>query len=1013
MSVELGSFDVIISMDWLSMYNVVIACAEKLVRIPFGNEILTIRGEGINERNESRLNIISCSKAQEYMSKGCHVFLANINSTKDEDKSKGKRLKDVPVVREFPEVFPEDLPGIPLTRQVEFRIDLVLGAAPISRAPYLLAPSEMKELAYQLQELTDKGILKIAKPMTKLTQKKVKFEWGDKQEAAFQLLKQKLCSAPILALFEGSKDFIVYCDASIKGLENIKNEDVGGMLVENAKNLEAIREQELEPRMDGTQCLSGRSWLPLYGNLRIVIMHESHKSKYFVHPGSDKMYQDIKKLYWWPNMKADIATYVSKCLTCFKVKAEHQMPSGLLVQPKIPEWKWENITMDFVTKLPKSSQGYDTIWVIVDRLTKSAIFTQIRETDPMDKLARIYLKEVVTRHGIPVSIISNRDPRVGDVAYKLDLPEELSRIHNTFHVSNLKKCHADEPLFVPLDGLHVDDKLHFIKEPVEIVDREVKRLKRSRIPLVKGFYAGASLDRISTTGGCQFLGCRLFSWQCKKQTVVATSSIEAEYVAAASGCTQVLWMQNQLLDYGVFNSPMLHVLRVEMVINSPWMLSKNWLVQKQTAFGKDISNPFMADNMPKIVWSSTHHVTCMKSWVVQKQTALGQTTTGKEFSNLFMAGSLPKTIMLIFLQRICFHYCSKIISAVQVCLNAANSNLVSTICGLLVLPESGSRFDTAYPMDWIQRIGVSWSRFDVFFCNQLLVFQQHQDESLYDLWTRFKGIIRKVPNHDLSIWTLIEIFLKHLDSLSHHIINLTAEWDLRKFSDIGAWCMAWLNYDEHVDILSTMDNEVEVTSPEPTIQTLPSFKENTPPVTYPNEVEEDIGLMIKVERLYETSLDDLGLNTYNHDISLSFREISSFDEPEPQPQPFPSFLSLEVYLGEEIDPKPPIKQLSLDSFRMKAIDHLTIHPPPSPRKAYFHLKDTYCYYHPCIDDPKKHYGFKPGCYATFFTRKPLIRMSAGNFSSKMKNEFSQSVETASRVTRDAVTTTPVTRSGYS
>nr|GEV67242.1 putative reverse transcriptase domain-containing protein [Tanacetum cinerariifolium] len=105
------------------------------------------------------------------------------------------------------------------------------------------------------------------------------------------------------------------------------------------------------------------------------------------------MYQDMKKLYWWPNMKADIATYVSKCLTCAKVKAKHQRPSGLLVHPRIPEWKWDNITMDFVTKLPKSSQGYDTIWVIVDRLAKSAIFTPIRETVPMDKLPRVYLKE--------------------------------------------------------------------------------------------------------------------------------------------------------------------------------------------------------------------------------------------------------------------------------------------------------------------------------------------------------------------------------------------------------------------------------------------------------------------------------------------------------------------------------------------------------------------------------------------------------------------------------------------
>ncbi|GJT67167.1 putative reverse transcriptase domain-containing protein [Tanacetum coccineum] len=144
--------------------------------------------------------------------------------------------------------------------------------------------------------------------------------------------------------------------------ENIKSEDVGGMLVENAKFPEAIREQKLEPRTDGTLCLNGRSWLPCYGDLRAVIMHESHKSKYSIHPGSDKMYHDMKKLYWWPNMKADIATYVNKCLTCAKVKAEHQRPSGLLVQPKIPEWKWDNITMDFVTKLPKTSQGYDTIW---------------------------------------------------------------------------------------------------------------------------------------------------------------------------------------------------------------------------------------------------------------------------------------------------------------------------------------------------------------------------------------------------------------------------------------------------------------------------------------------------------------------------------------------------------------------------------------------------------------------------------------------------------------------------
>ncbi|GJR62397.1 putative reverse transcriptase domain-containing protein [Tanacetum coccineum] len=580
------------------------------------------------------------------MLKGCPVFLANVNTKETKDKSEKKRLEDVPIVQDFPDVFPEDLPGLPLTRQVEFQIDLIPGAAPVARAPYRLAPSEMKELSEQLKELSDKGFIrpssspwgasvlfvkkkdgsfrmvessnseinlswvsqlrvreedipktafrtryghyefqvmpfgltnapavfmdlmnrvckpyldkfiivfiddiliysknkqeheehlklilellkkeelyakfskcefwipkvqflghvidsqgihvdpakiksikdwaspkspmeirqflglagyyrrfiegfsKIAKPMTKLTQKKVKFEWGDKQEIAFQLLKQKLCSAPILALPEGSEYFIVYCDASIKGLgavlmqrekviayasrqlkihdKNYTTHDLElgavvfslklwryylygtkctvftdhkslqhilnqkelnmrqhrwlellsdydceiryhpgkanviadalsrkereplsrkerepplrvralvmtiGMLLENSKDPKKFRTEKLEPRTDGTLCFNDRSWLPCYGDLRTVIMHESHKSKYSIHPGSDKMYQDMKKLYWWPNMKADIATYVSKCLTCAKVKAEHQRPSGLLVQPDIPQQK--------------------------------------------------------------------------------------------------------------------------------------------------------------------------------------------------------------------------------------------------------------------------------------------------------------------------------------------------------------------------------------------------------------------------------------------------------------------------------------------------------------------------------------------------------------------------------------------------------------------------------------------------------------------------------------------------
>nr|GEX27203.1 hypothetical protein [Tanacetum cinerariifolium] len=303
-----------------------------------------------------------------------------------------------------------------------------------------------------------------------------------------------------------------------------------------------------------------------------MIMDEAHKSKYSLHLIDDKMYYDLRDKYWWPGMKKDIVVYVSRCLTYLKVKAEHQRPSGLLQQPEIPKWKWEGIAMDFVKRLSRTSSGHDTIWVIMDRLTKSAHFLPIRVDYKMDRLARLHLNEIVARNCVSISIIYNRSrftlrfwqsmqqalgtrldirftyhpqtdeirkghligpdyvdkrrkplefsvgdcvllkvsplksmvcfgkkgkltPRfvrpfeivkkVGPVAYRLRLPEELKGVHDTFHMSNLKKCLPDPTLQVPLDEIQVDAKLNFVEEPVEILEREFKKLKHSRITIVK------------------------------------------------------------------------------------------------------------------------------------------------------------------------------------------------------------------------------------------------------------------------------------------------------------------------------------------------------------------------------------------------------------------------------------------------------------------------------------------------------------------------------------------------
>nr|GFB83001.1 putative reverse transcriptase domain-containing protein [Tanacetum cinerariifolium] len=160
MPIEKGSFDVIISMDWLSRYQAIIVFADKIVRIPWGRETLIFHGDGSNQEHETQLSIISCAKTQKYMLKGCQVFLAHVTTKEAEGKSEKKRLENVPIIRDFPEVFPEDFPGLPPTRQVVFQIDLIPSATPVARAPYRLAPSEMKEFSEKLKELSNKGFIR-------------------------------------------------------------------------------------------------------------------------------------------------------------------------------------------------------------------------------------------------------------------------------------------------------------------------------------------------------------------------------------------------------------------------------------------------------------------------------------------------------------------------------------------------------------------------------------------------------------------------------------------------------------------------------------------------------------------------------------------------------------------------------------------------------------------------------------------------------------------------------------
>nr|GEV74903.1 hypothetical protein [Tanacetum cinerariifolium] len=590
MLIELGTFDVIVGMDWLVKHDAIIVCGRKEVHV-----------------------------LRKYIERGSQLFIAQVT---EKEPSK-KQLQDVPVICNFLEMFPDDLLGLLPPRQVEFKIELIPGAAPVARTPYRLAPSELKELSDQLKELSKKGfICPSSSPWGALVLFVKKKDGSlrmciDYRELnkltvknRYPLLRIDDLFDQLQALPEGTENFIVYCDASLKGYEAVlmqREKVIAYASRQLKKHKENYTTHDLKlgavvfafrlwrHYLYGTMCtvytdhkslqyildqkelnMRQRHWIELLSDYDCEIYYHPGKGNVVAETWSQKDREPLRDrslvMTIHTNLREKILEAQTKAMKEESVKAEnlaeHQKPSGLLQQPEIPEWKWEKITMDFVLGLPRTLSGYDSIWVIVDRLTKFAHFLPMKKTDSIEKLAQLYLKEIVYRHRVPVSIISDRDKtdgqsqrmiqtledmlracvidfgnsldrhiplvefsynnsyhasikaapfealygrkcrspvcrieksyadvrhkpmefevgdkvmlkvspcndvirfgkrgklspryiapfeiidRIGPMAYKLELPEKLRGIHNTFHVSNLKKCLANENLVIPLE----------------------------------------------------------------------------------------------------------------------------------------------------------------------------------------------------------------------------------------------------------------------------------------------------------------------------------------------------------------------------------------------------------------------------------------------------------------------------------------------------------------------------------------------------------------------------------
>nr|GEW64165.1 hypothetical protein [Tanacetum cinerariifolium] len=379
-----GSFDVIVGMDWLAPSKMQ-ELSGKLQKLqdkgfiqpshsPWGAPVLFVKKKDgsfhmcIDYRKMNKLTVEN------------RYQLSRIDDLFDQLQGACHFSKiDLPSGYHQLRVHEDD---IPKTMKEKHEVHLKLSSEEKLYAKFSKCEFWLQEVHFLGHVVNQSGIhvdpskIEIAKPLTSLTQKNQKYEWGEKEEVAFQTLKNNLCDAPILSLPNRIEDFVVYCDASNQGLGETKTCSRNGY--DHSVRSERDDFGSLK-KEDGSLYVMDRIWIPLGGGVRIVVMDKAQKS--------------------------------SKCLTCAKVKAKHQRPSVLLQQPDIPKWKWDKITMDLITKLPRSKSGHDAICVIVDRLTKSAHFLAIHDDFSTERLTRFNIDVIVARHEVPVSIISDRDVR--------------------------------------------------------------------------------------------------------------------------------------------------------------------------------------------------------------------------------------------------------------------------------------------------------------------------------------------------------------------------------------------------------------------------------------------------------------------------------------------------------------------------------------------------------------------------------------------------------------------------